>query len=56
MTNGQTTIYVGIDVSKDKLAVAIADGGQTPTGKSATDGFSHPSSVASRLCVLCNGR
>jgi transposase len=26
MTNGQTTIYVGIDVSKDKLAVAIADG------------------------------
>ena len=27
MTKEQTTIYVGIDVSKDKLAVAIAGGG-----------------------------
>lgn len=27
MTKEQSTIYVGIDVSKDKLAVAIAGGG-----------------------------
>ena len=27
MTKEQPTIYVGIDVSKDKLAVAIANGG-----------------------------
>lgn len=27
MTNEQPTIHVGIDVSKDKLAVAIAGGG-----------------------------
>ena len=27
MTNEQSTIYVGINVSKDKLAVAIAGGG-----------------------------
>ena len=27
MTNEQPTIYVGIDVSKDKLAVAMAGGG-----------------------------
>ncbi|MCO6365087.1 IS110 family transposase, partial [Paracoccus sp. 08] len=26
MTSEQSTIYVGIDVSKDKLAVAIAGG------------------------------
>ena len=28
MTYGQSTIYVEIDVSKDKLAVALAGGGK----------------------------
>ena len=39
MTEEQSTIYVGIDVSKDKLAVAIAGGGSRDEILRQNNGF-----------------
>ena len=63
MTKEQPTIYVGIDVSKDKLAVALAGGGLRDDVVSLGTFETAPASVdrllkklsakrGSRLCML----
>ena len=52
MTNDHRTIYVGIDVSKDKLSVAIADGSSHEDVESLGTFANTPASVEKLLTKL----
>lgn len=55
MTNEQSTIYVGIDVSKDRLAVAKAGGGLRDEVLSSGAFSDTPASIDALLKKLSDG-